>query len=149
MEKPLILVAAGDPSGDLHGARLVRALRAGGARVAAVGGPLMRAEADEFLEDLASRALTGFWEPLAQAGFLLGLALRLRRFLRARRPAALVCIDYYGFNRRLLGLAKSAGGAGLLLHQPPGLGQPAEARPAAQRGRHPDARHLPVRTGNL
>ncbi len=109
MEKPLILVAAGDPSGDLHGARLVRELRAGGARVAAVGGPLMRAEADEFLEDLASRALTGFWEPLAQAGFLLGLALRLRRFLRARRPAALVCIDYYGFNRRLLGLAKSAG----------------------------------------
>ncbi len=108
MEKPLILVVAGDPSGDLHGSRLVRELRAGGARVAAVGGPLLRREADEFLEDLASHAITGFWEPVAKVGFLLRLALRLRRWLLARRPAAVVCVDFYGFNRRVLGLAAAA-----------------------------------------
>ncbi|MFA6002856.1 MAG: lipid-A-disaccharide synthase [Elusimicrobiota bacterium] len=109
MTKPLILIVAGDPSGDLHGAALARALRAGGARVAAVGGPLLRAAADEFLEDLASRGLTGFWEPVAKLGFLLGLRKRLGGFLAGRRPAALVCIDYYGFNRRVLPLAAAAG----------------------------------------
>lgn len=104
-----ILVVAGDPSGDLHGSHLLRALRNAGARTAAVGGPLMRLEADEFLEDLASRGLVGFWEPVAKVGFLVRLGLRLKRFLAERRPAALVCIDYYGFNRRVLALAKSAG----------------------------------------
>jgi len=108
MGHPLILIVAGDPSGDLHGSHLARALRREGARVAAVGGPLLRLEADEFIEDLASRGLTGFWEPLAKLGFLVRLALRLKRFLKARRPAAMVCIDYYGFNRRALALAKSA-----------------------------------------
>ena len=59
---PLILVVAGDPSGDLHASNLIRALkrRDAGARVAAVGGPLCRAAADEFIEDLASRGVTGF-----------------------------------------------------------------------------------------
>jgi len=109
MDKPIILIVAGDPSGDLHGSRLARALQAGGARVAAVGGPLLRREADEFLEDLASHAIAGFWEPIAKVGFLVRLGLRLRRYLSACRPAAVVCIDYYGFNRRVLGLAKAAG----------------------------------------
>ncbi|MCX5797298.1 MAG: lipid-A-disaccharide synthase [Elusimicrobia bacterium] len=109
MDRPLILIVAGDPSGDLHGAALARELKSGGARVAAVGGPLLRREADEFLEDLASHAITGFWEPVAKVGFLLRLGLRLKRYLIACRPAALVCIDYYGFNRRVLGLAKAAG----------------------------------------
>lgn len=106
-----ILVVAGDPSGDLHGAGLIAALkrREPGLRVTAVGGPLMKSAADEFLEDLASRGVTGFWEPAAKLGFLLRLALRIKRFLRDERPRALVCIDYYGFNRRVLALAKAAG----------------------------------------
>lgn len=106
-----ILVVAGDPSGDLHGSHLIRELQAQdpSLKIAAVGGPLMRAEAHEFLEDLAARGTTGFWEPLAALPFFARLALSLRRYLRDRRPAALVCIDYWGFNRRVLGLAKAAG----------------------------------------
>jgi lipid-A-disaccharide synthase len=106
-----ILIVAGDPSGDLHGAGLIRALKAADARlhVAAVGGPHMRAAADEFLEDLASRGVTGFWEPVLMIGFLVKLALRLKRYMLERKASALICIDYYGFNRRLLDLAKSAG----------------------------------------
>jgi lipid-A-disaccharide synthase len=108
---PLFLVVAGDPSGDLHAANLIKALkrREPGARVAAVGGPLCRAAADEFLEDLASRGVTGFMEPVLKIPFLLGLRSRLRAFLNERRPAALICVDYYGFNRRVLPLAKAAG----------------------------------------
>lgn len=104
-----ILIVAGDPSGDLHGAQLIRELKARGLHIAAVGGPLMKREADEFLEDLASRGITGFWEPMGKAGLLIRLGLRLKRFLEDRRPSALVCIDYYGFNRRILPLARQAG----------------------------------------
>lgn len=107
----MILVVAGDPSGDLHASHLIGALksRAPSLRVAAVGGPLCREAADEFVEDLASRGVTGFWEPALKLGFLLRLAARLRRFLLERRPDAVICVDYYGFNRRVLGLAKAAG----------------------------------------
>lgn len=107
-----ILIVAGDPSGDLHASHLIRALkrRAGRSlRVAAVGGPLMKAEADEFLEDLASRGVTGFWEPLVKLPFMARLALRLKRFMKERDADALICVDYYGFNRRVLGLAKKLG----------------------------------------
>jgi lipid-A-disaccharide synthase len=103
-----ILVVAGDPSGDLHASHLIRHLRKGGGRVSAVGGPLMSHEADEFLEDLASRGVTGFWEPVGKLGFLLRLLLRLRRMLKEGRFDSVVCVDYYGFNRRVLGLAKAA-----------------------------------------
>lgn len=111
MGAALILIVAGDPSGDLHASGLIRALKrqAPAVRIAAVGGALCQAEADEFLEDLASRGVTGFWEPLLKIGFLFALARRMRSFLRERRPAALVCVDYYGFNRGMLSLAKSAG----------------------------------------
>jgi len=108
----MIVIVAGDPSGDLHASHLIRALKErGGAslRVAAVGGPLMRAQADEFLEDLASRGVTGFWEPLVKLPFMARLALRLKRFMKDRNADALICVDYYGFNRRVLGLAKKLG----------------------------------------
>lgn len=111
MAENLFLVVAGDPSGDLHASNLIKALKRAepGARVAAVGGPLCRAVADEFIEDLASRGVTGFWEPALKLGFLLKLAERLKTFLSERRPAALICVDYYGFNRRILPYAKAAG----------------------------------------
>jgi lipid-A-disaccharide synthase len=107
----LILIVSGDPSGDLHASNLIVALkrRDPSVRVAAVGGPLCRAVADEFLEDLTSKGVTGFIEPALKIPFLFKLASRLRAFVQERRPAALICVDYYGFNRRILPYAKEAG----------------------------------------
>ncbi len=68
----------------------------------------MREACDEFLEDLASRGVTGFWEPVLKIGFLVRLGLRLKSFMISRRAKAVICIDYYGFNRRVLALAKAA-----------------------------------------
>ncbi len=103
-----ILIVAGDPSGDLHGAHLARELKKNGAKISAIGGPLLKQEADEFIEDLASHAITGFWEPVAKLGFLLRLGLRLKTFIAEKKPSAVVCIDYYGFNRHVLRFAKQA-----------------------------------------
>jgi lipid-A-disaccharide synthase len=106
-----ILFVAGDPSGDIHAARLVAALKRArpGLRAAAVGGPSLKKEADDFLEDLASRGVTGFWEPIMKLGFLAKLLKRIVVFLKTQKPQAVVCVDYYGFNRRVLGVAKAAG----------------------------------------
>lgn len=111
MEPKLLLVVSGDPSGDLHASGLIAALkrRDPSVRVAAVGGPLCRAVSDEFLEDLTSKGVTGFVEPALKIPFLFRLGARLREFIRTRRPAALICVDYYGFNRRVLPFAKEAG----------------------------------------
>ena len=102
-----VLIVAGDPSGDVHAADLARQLKAQGVRVAAVGGVRLQAEADEFIEDLASRGVTGFWEPVVKLPFLARLLGRLRD--RMRTVDAVVCVDYYGFNRRVLGAARELG----------------------------------------
>jgi lipid-A-disaccharide synthase len=106
-----LLIVAGDPSGDLHASHLISALRKRDEHlhIAAVGGPLMKAVAHEFIEDLASRGVTGFWEPLVKLPFLFKLGARIRAFLAERKPSAVICVDYYGFNRRVLGLARDAG----------------------------------------
>jgi lipid-A-disaccharide synthase len=107
----LILLVAGDPSGDVHAASLIRALKRQSADtlVAAVGGRQCREAADEFIEDLASRGVTGFFEPVMQLAFLRTLRARLEAFMTARRPDAVVCVDYYGFNRRVLEAATRVG----------------------------------------
>ncbi|MBI5630373.1 MAG: lipid-A-disaccharide synthase [Elusimicrobia bacterium] len=109
MSPKRVLVVAGDPSGDLHASHLVRALkrRDPALEASAVGGAALQAAADEFLEDLASRGVTGFWEPARQLPFLASLRRRLKAFMAKKRPHALICVDYYGFNRRVLGLARS------------------------------------------
>jgi lipid-A-disaccharide synthase len=92
----------------VHAASLIAALKRQrpDAHVAAVGGERCRAVADDFIEDLASRGVTGFWEPLVQVGFLRRLSARLDGILRERTPDAVICVDYYGFNRRVLALAR-------------------------------------------
>ena len=80
-----------------------------GSHVTAVAGPASRRLADEFIEDLASRGVTGFWEPVLQVNFLRQLLARLERRVAARPPDAVICVDYYGFNRRVLEMASRQG----------------------------------------
>lgn len=105
-----VLVVAGDPSGDMHGADLLRALKRADAtlKTAAVGGSLMRREADEFVEDLASLGVAGFWEPVLRLPFFWSLYRRIKEHLARNKPDAVVCIDFYGFNRWVLRAAHDA-----------------------------------------
>lgn len=109
-----LLLVAGDPSGDLYGSMLMRSLRSRRPDLLfhAAGGPLMRqagAKEDVFHHDLASEGTTGFVEPARRLPTFLRLLGRFRQLLRRGDVDALVCIDYYGFNRRVLAEAKAAG----------------------------------------
>lgn len=98
-----VFLVAGESSGDMHGANLVRALRAADPELqcAGLGGARM-AEAGMKLEyDLAGDAIMGFAEVLKKALPIRRLFLDTAARLRAQPPDCLVLIDYPGFNIRL------------------------------------------------
>ena len=106
-----IFISAGDVSGDVHAARLIRALKAQdpSVRIACIGGQNMKTCADEFLFDLAGQGVTGFVEPLKKLPQWLRLMREVKTFLQTRKPVAFIAVDFYGLNRRFLGIAKEQG----------------------------------------
>jgi lipid-A-disaccharide synthase len=93
---PLVFLIAGEPSGDVLGARLMVALRqrtAGNIAFAGIGGPAMTAEGLRSLFPMDELSLLGIVEVLPH---LVGLAGRLRQTvaaIRTMRPQAVVTID--------------------------------------------------------
>jgi lipid-A-disaccharide synthase len=112
MSAPLrVLLVAGEASGDMHGAALVRALRerVSDIEVAGVGGPRLRAAGLHVLEDTEHVATMGFVETFGTLGRLLRTYRRLVRYLDEERPRLVVLIDYPEFNLRLAAQAKRRG----------------------------------------
>ncbi len=103
-----ILIVAGDVSGDLHAAGLIRALRAADpdVRITAIGGIQMQSVCDEFLFDLASKGASGFIEPLKKMPMWIRLMNQIRDYMETQNPVALIVVDFYGFNHQILGMAK-------------------------------------------
>jgi lipid-A-disaccharide synthase len=97
---PLIFLVAGEPSGDLLGARLMAALKAetgGRVRFAGVGGERMAAEGLASLFPIRELAVMGAVEVLPHA---FNIYRRIRQTVAAAaaaRPAALVTIDSPSF----------------------------------------------------
>lgn len=112
MSEPGVFIAAGEPSGDLHGAELARELksRLPGARLYGLGGSLMADEGVHLLADLDRLAVLGFSEVVRHLPDLAALRREVRRFLVERDIDLLVPIDYPGFN---LALARHATRIGL------------------------------------
>ncbi len=106
------MIVAGEPSGDLHGAALARALRAQAPDILLIGmgGPAMAGAGVERVVDVTAEAAVGFSEVVGRVGLL----WRAFRRLRARMgglapPRALVLIDFPEFNLRLARVARRAG----------------------------------------
>ena len=102
-----ILIVAGDPSGDLHAANLIKALRAKDPEISvtAMGGVRMQEVSNHFIYNLVSVGAVGFAEPFKNFFLWLKLIKLARRFLEDKRPACVIAVDFYGFNNQVLGLA--------------------------------------------
>ncbi len=107
----LIMVSAGEASGDLHGATMCRALRAldPGLRLIGMGGPRMAAAGVEILVDPTAHAAMGTSEAIGRVPRLYRAYKLLVRRLREARPMAMVLIDFPEFNLRLAQQARRAG----------------------------------------
>lgn len=104
-------MSAGEASGDMHGADLVRELlsRAPGAELFGMGGPMMRDAGVELLFNPASMSTVGFVESLRSVHVLRRVLQRLGDAMDQRRPDVLVCVDFPGFNMRLAEMAHRRG----------------------------------------
>jgi lipid-A-disaccharide synthase len=106
-----IFFSVGEPSGDLHGANLIRALRARRPELECVGygGPLMAAAGCRLHADLTALAVMWILRVLANLHKFLHLASLADRYFRHQRPDAVVLIDYPGFNWWIARRAKAHG----------------------------------------
>ncbi len=106
-----IFFSAGEPSGDLHGANLIRELRRRRPDVEAVGygGPEMAAAGCQLHADLTALAVMWLLRVLLNLHKFLDLASRADRYFRHHRPDAVVLIDYPGFNWWIARRAKAHG----------------------------------------
>jgi lipid-A-disaccharide synthase len=95
-----IFLSAGEPSGDLHGANLIWALRQadGGTECVGFGGERMQAAGCRLLYPLTRLAVMWFLRVLARGHVFLSLLARADRFFHHHRPDAVVLIDYPGFH---------------------------------------------------
>jgi lipid-A-disaccharide synthase len=100
-QKPIrIFFSAGEPSGDLHGANLIRQLQTRCDRLEAVGygGPQMAEAGCRLHADLTQLAVMWFLRVLVNLHKFWDLLSRADRYFRYQRPDAVVLIDYPGFN---------------------------------------------------
>jgi lipid-A-disaccharide synthase len=101
---PFIFVVAGEPSGDILGAALIKALRqrtGDRLRVAGVGGERMREEGVDSLVPLADLAVIGVAEVLPRAPLILRRVRETVAAVQDMRPDAVVTIDSSGFSWRI------------------------------------------------
>ncbi len=119
---PRILVSAGEPSGDLHGAEVVAALRARwpSAVIEGVGGPRMAAAGARLLFPMERLSAMGAVEVLRRVPAHVELYRSLTADFRRRRWDLYLPIDYPGFHLRTARAAREAG-LKVLYYIPPQL----------------------------
>ena len=106
-----IFFSVGEPSGDLHGANLIRELRRRRPECQFVGygGPRMAAAGCTLHADLTKLAVMWFARALLNLHKFWALASKADRYFRHHRPDAVVLIDYPGFNWWIARRAKTHG----------------------------------------
>ena len=111
MTAPEVMIVAGEPSGDMHAAAMVRALRVRRPELhlVGVGGGRLAAEGVELLECAERIAVVGFVEVIRHLPILRRLMHALRTRMDAGRVRLVVLIDYPGFNMRVAREAKKRG----------------------------------------
>ncbi len=98
-----VFIIAGEASGDQHGSLLIAALKKAqpALRFAGIGGDKMIAAGLESLVPLERMAVMGFVEVIRHLCFFRQTARMLLEKMAEVQPAAVILIDYPGFNLRL------------------------------------------------
>ena len=105
------MIIAGEASGDLHAAKLVREVKEKNTDITfyGIGGKNMIEAGVETLVDSAELAVVGLFEVLAHWNTISGALKKMQHLLRTDPPDLLVLTDYPDFNLRLAKTAKECG----------------------------------------
>ena len=106
-----IFISAGEPSGDLHGANLIHALRVRlpEAKFVGYGGPKMREAGAALLYPLVNLAIMWFLNVFLNIVTFIRLIIRADRYFRDEKPDAVILIDYPGLHWWIAKRAKARG----------------------------------------
>lgn len=110
MSRP-IFISAGEPSGDQHGAALLKALCQRDPELSAIGfgGPKLREAGADLFADLTAHAVMWFSRPLTQLNRFVHFYRVAVEAFHSQRPRAVILIDYPGFHWHLARAAKECG----------------------------------------
>ena len=103
-----IMILAGEPSGDFHGAALVGALKqlCPGIRITGIGGKAMADQGADLFFPIDKLSAMGLVQVIRQLGTIKQAFCLVKRRLKADPPDAVVLIDYPGFNLKTAGFIK-------------------------------------------
>lgn len=106
-----ILIIAGEVSGDIHAANLVRAMKKKdkGIKYFAVGGSNLKKAGCEIIDDINNITVVGLIEVIKKFPHIRKLYKRLVRFLDKENPDAVILVDYPGFNLKFSSETKKRG----------------------------------------
>ena len=106
-----ILIVAGETSGDLHGAHLVKAALSldPNLHFYGIGGEYLRSMGTEVVFDNAQVAVVGIVEVLSKLGSIYRIFRWLKKSLDRDKPALAILIDFPDFNLRLAKEANKRG----------------------------------------
>ena len=107
MRKPFVLFCAGEDSGDVLGESLVQEAIRLGFRARGVGGCRMQASGLDAVEDYEALPVSGFLDIFPRVFRLKHILAHLEGLLKSEDCIAVVCIDYPGFNMKLVRIAES------------------------------------------
>ncbi|MBA5875674.1 MAG: lipid-A-disaccharide synthase [Nitrospira sp. CR1.2] len=107
---PRILIVTGEASGDLHGAHLVKALKAlaPNLQIVGIGGASMRAAGAEVVKDIPQLDVMGLIG-LSAVKAMLQRVSRIRALIKRERWDLVVLIDNPGLNFHFARVAKASG----------------------------------------
>lgn len=111
MEPKTIVMVAGEVSGDMHAANVIRALKSQDKTlfICGVGSRAMRAAGAKILIEADDLAVVGITEAIAKAPGLLKARTQLKQLLAGLKPSLLILIDFPDFNLHIAKIAKKLG----------------------------------------
>ena len=106
-----VMIIAGEASGDIHAAKLVREVKEKNSDISfyGIGGKNMVEAGVDALVDSAELAVVGLFEVLAHWNTISDALKKMQHLLRTDPPDLLVLTDYPDFNLRLAKTAKECG----------------------------------------
>lgn len=118
MKEPLnFYFVAGEPSGDLHGGKLLHALKKSDPDLIAhgIGGPLLREEGITPFFKMEELEVMGLSDVLKAFPRLWRLFRKVKKHILSLNPDLVILIDYPGFNLRLAKALRKAGYKGKIV----------------------------------
>ncbi len=110
--KPLsVMIIAGEISGDIHAANLLKELKIQnpGCSAFGIGGDALQDQGAELLYHTRDMAVMGISEVLQRIRFFRRVLNQMTELAAERRPDVLITVDYPGFNLRLAARVRALG----------------------------------------